>query len=115
MKSKETDNVVITLPRKNWELLYQTLEMDSHSAVFDSDLRAEIRDALCDIRDFTQETQNLLDAAEMVPRTATATFGSVRAHFISEDLIEELDNAISFFRSPFEFRGGKRKYSRKLV
>ena len=118
MKQKqENPHLLLMIPEDQWDVLQQSLILDSQSAGIDRQLRESIKKALDSITPVTGPVAELLDEAEMLPRAGwtTSATTSVRSYFVGQERMNALEKVIQFFRSPFEMLGGKRVYSRKLV
>lgn len=59
------DHTIICIPTKHWEVLEETLGMDSQSSMYDTDLKKDINDALDEL------DQSMLPSriVEMLPKT----------------------------------------------
>ena len=117
MKQKqENPHLLLMIPEDQWDVLQQSLILDSQSAGIDRQLRESIKKALDYIRPIGSPVAALLDEAEMISRAATIhPGGDIVAHVHGDERINALKKAIKFFRSPFEMLGGKRVYKKKLV
>lgn len=62
MTGQPEELVVLVIPRDEWEVLSETLELDSQSAAFDRELRQDIRSAL----DSVVECDNTAHVALMI-------------------------------------------------
>ena len=108
-------NVVLMLSKDDWEVLSETLRMDSQSSTFDLPLRRQIAKAYAGVTDVTADVAALLDEVEMVPRASTMQAGACTARFVGEDRIAAITKLLRCFRSDFTINGGRRNYSRKVV
>ena len=109
-------NLILLVPEEQWDILHQSLILDSESAHIARPLRQQIKKALDSITPVTGPVAELLDEAEMLPRAGWTTGATgLRAFFIGSERMDSLAKAIKFFRSPFEMLGGKRIYRRKVV
>ena len=106
---------VLLVPDDAWDVLRETLEVDSESSAFDPDLRHAIKAALDQVQTITGPVTALLDVVEEVPRCARLTTDDGMAHIIGDERIEKLRRSLRFFRSSFEINGGRRCYRKQLV
>jgi hypothetical protein len=113
--AKHHNGVVLLVSKEHWEVLRETLRMDSQSSAFDPQLRRQIAKAYDGVSDITEDVSDLLDEVEMVPRAATINVGSSVARFIGEDRVASLTKHLRRFRSPFNVQGGRRIYKRKVI
>lgn len=102
---KTQNCTVLLVPNEAWATLHETLQMDSRSSAFDTNLRQEISQALSQVQPITHQVNALLNVAEELPRCNTVRVGRISAHVLGAQRMSRLKKALRFFRSTFHLKG----------